>query len=131
MPTREAGRLGGQPAVLDALVRQAAFEHVHLLTNVHSSIGAEALKEGFIFAGQRIPLVNPRRGIFKPPIMQWLLSIKTVFPKPGGHVWYDDQREIHSRLFGADEEVSTTSWEAMPTPPITGGCEMLFSKKFP
>jgi len=27
-------------------------------------------------------------GIFKPQQMGFLLSIKTVFPKPGGEVWY-------------------------------------------
>jgi hypothetical protein len=31
--------------------------------------------------------------------MQFLLSIKTVFPKPGGKVWYDDQREVHRQIF--------------------------------
>ena len=42
-----------------------------------------------------IPLINPQRGIFKPQQMRFVLSIKTVFPKPGGKVWYDDQREVH------------------------------------
>jgi hypothetical protein len=37
--------------------------------------------------GGRIPLINPQRGIFKPQQMKFLLSIKTVFPKPGGKVW--------------------------------------------
>jgi hypothetical protein len=46
-----------------------------------------------VFDGVRIPLINPQRGIFKPQQMRFLLSIKTVFPKPGGKVWYDDQRE--------------------------------------
>jgi putative restriction endonuclease len=59
----------------------------------------------FTFAGERIPLVNPQRGIFKPQQMQFLLSIKTVFPKPGGKVWYDDQREVHKQIFEADETV--------------------------
>ena len=52
------------------------------------------LKPGFLFGNERIPLVNPQRGIFKPQQMRFLLSIKTVFPKPGGKVWYDDQREV-------------------------------------
>jgi hypothetical protein len=34
---------------------------------------------------ERIPLINLRRGIFKPRQMRFLLSIKTVFPKPGGN----------------------------------------------
>jgi putative restriction endonuclease len=38
--------------------------------------------------------------------MQFLLSIRTVFPQPGRRVWYDDQREAHLRILRADDEVS-------------------------
>jgi putative restriction endonuclease len=58
-----------------------------------------------VFQDQRIPLVNPQRGIFKPQQMRFLLSIKTVFPKPGGKVWYDDQREVHRQIFEGDETI--------------------------
>jgi putative restriction endonuclease len=58
-----------------------------------------------VFQGERIPLINPQRGIFKPQQMQFLLSIKTVFPKPGGKVWYDDQREVHRQIFEGDETI--------------------------
>lgn len=37
--------------------------------------------------------------------MRFLLSIKTVFPKPGNKVWYDDQREVHRQIFEGDETV--------------------------
>ena len=90
----------------DAGARTAAFNHVHFLNQVYGTIPAAKLLEGFEFAGNRVPLVNPQRGIFKPRSMQFLLSIKTVHPKPGGKVWYDDQREIHRRIFGADETFS-------------------------
>jgi putative restriction endonuclease len=58
-----------------------------------------------MFQGERIPLVNPQRGIFKPHRMRYLLSIKTVFPRPGGKVWYDDQREVHRQIFEGDETI--------------------------
>jgi putative restriction endonuclease len=58
-----------------------------------------------VFDGERIPVINPQRGIFKPQQMRFLLSIKTVFPKPGGKVWYDDQREVHRQIFDGDETV--------------------------
>ena len=45
------------------------------------------------------------RGIFKPRQMQSLLSIKTVIPKPGRKVWYDDQDRVHNRIFESDESV--------------------------
>ena len=53
-------------------------------------------------AMERIPLVNPQRGIFKPRQMRFLQSIKTVFPRPGARVWYDDQRQVHRQIFESE-----------------------------
>jgi putative restriction endonuclease len=89
----------------DTLMRMAAFEHVRRLGEVHDHLTAEELKPGFIFEGERIPLVNPQRGIFKPRQMRYLLSIKTVFPRPGARVWYDDQRDVHRQIFEGDDMV--------------------------
>jgi putative restriction endonuclease len=86
-------------------MRMAAFEHVRRLNEVHDHLTATELKPGFVFQGERIPLINPQRGIFKPQQMRFLLSIKTVFPKPGGKVWYDDQREVHRQIFDGDETI--------------------------
>jgi putative restriction endonuclease len=85
----------------DTLMRLAAFEHVRRLSETHDHLTAIELKPGFVFEGGRVPLINPQRGIFKPQQMRFLLSIKTVFPKPGGKVWYDDQREVHRQIFAA------------------------------
>ena len=90
---------------LDMQMRMAAFEHLRMLGEVHSHLTATELKPGFVFQGERIPLINPQRGIFKPQQMRYLLSIKTVFPKPGGKVWYDDQRDIHRQIFDGDETI--------------------------
>jgi hypothetical protein len=65
----------------DALIRMIAFGHVRRLAEVHDHLTATELKPGFIFNGERIPLINPQRGIFKPQQMRFLLSIKTVFPR--------------------------------------------------
>jgi putative restriction endonuclease len=91
--------------VTDALRRQAAFDHVRKLNETRDVITAEDLNRGFVYQGERIALINPRRGIFTPRQMKYLLSIKTVFPKPGNRVWYDDQREVHRQLFEAEETV--------------------------
>jgi putative restriction endonuclease len=90
---------------LDTQMRVAAFEHVRRLNEVCDHLTANELKPGFVFNGDRIPLINPQRGIFKPQQMRFLLSIKTVFPKPGGKVWYDDQREVHRQIFASDETI--------------------------
>jgi putative restriction endonuclease len=89
----------------DTLIRQAAFAQVRRLGETHAYLTASELKPGFIFEGERIPLVNPQRGIFKPQQMRFLLSIKTVFPKPGARVWYDDQREVHRQIYEGDETI--------------------------
>ena len=91
----------------DALLRMAAFDHVRRLSEVHDHLTANELNPGFIFDGERIPLVNPQRGIFKPRQMQYLLSIKRVYPRPGARVWYDDQRNVHRQIFESEETVDS------------------------
>ncbi|MBS0569291.1 MAG: HNH endonuclease [Proteobacteria bacterium] len=90
---------------LDYRMRCAAFEHVHRLNATHDYLSSRHLAEGFTFEGVRIPLVNPQRGIFKPKQMQNLLSIRTVFPRPGAKVWYDDQRQVHRQIYQSQDLV--------------------------
>ena len=89
-----------EPATQDAQLRQAAFSHVDRLATLRGGILESAdLALGFEFEGERIPLINPQRGIFKPRQMEHRLSIKTVFPRRGARVWYDDQREAHRQIY--------------------------------
>ena len=37
--------------------------------------------------------------------MRYLLAIKTVIPKPGGRVWYDDQLEAHDQIYDGDDGI--------------------------
>lgn len=90
---------------LDTRLRASAFERVKALCESHDHLTAQQLGEGFYLDGQRYPLVNPRRGIFKPAQMRFLLSVNTVFPKSGNRVWYDDQRQVHRQIFDGDEMV--------------------------
>lgn len=89
----------------DAEMRLEAFKRVRHLQQIHPHLTAQEFESGFQFRGERVPLVNPQRGIFKPRQMRYLLSIKTVYPRPGAKVWYDDQRDIHRKLFGSAESV--------------------------
>ncbi len=90
---------------LDTLMRVAAFEHLRMLGALYPHLTHKELAPGFMFRGERIPLMNPQRGIFKPRQMRLLLSIKTVFPRAGGRVWYDDQRHVHRQIFDADDRI--------------------------
>jgi len=92
-------------SIPDAVIRTVAFEHVRNLRDVHGELTSSQLAAGFPFNGQRIPLINPQRGIFKPQQMTNLLSIRTVFPAKGRKVWYDDQTEAHKQIFASDETV--------------------------
>jgi putative restriction endonuclease len=89
----------------DQQLRLAALDAVRRLIEVRGDLTARDLSAGFEFRGERIPLINPRRGIFKPQQMQYLLSIKTVFPRSGARIWYDDQREVHRQIYEGDETV--------------------------
>jgi putative restriction endonuclease len=89
----------------DSVVRAAAFRAIKALSAVRGELSGADLKTGFEFEGSRIPLVNPQRGIFKPQQMRYLLSIRTVYPRPGARVWYDDQRQVHRQIYDGDEAV--------------------------
>lgn len=100
--------------VADAAIRKAALDHIQQLNIARPHLTSGDLKTGFTFEGRRIPLVNPQRGIFKPRQMRYLLSLRTVFPKPGAHVWYDDQRIVHRQIY---ESVELVDYAFMGTNP--------------
>lgn len=107
-----------QLAVDDSQLRQAAFDHVNQFAILQGGIlGSDDLGGGFEFQGERIPLVNPQRGIFKPRKMAGLLSIRTVFPRLGGRVWYDDQREAHRQIYEGDDFVEYALMGTDPNSP--------------
>ena len=58
----------------DGAMRQTAFIVVRRRAEIRGELTSRDLLEGFIFEGQRVPLINPQRGIFKPQQMQSLLS---------------------------------------------------------
>ena len=89
----------------DQLLRMAAFNAVKALTAVRGELSSGDLKAGFEYEGERVPLVNPQRGILKPQQMRYLLSIRTVYPTPGRRIWYDDQRQVHRQIYEGDETV--------------------------
>lgn len=89
----------------DSALRNAAFREVRRLADVNGDLTSRDLRAGFQFEGDRIPLINPQRGIFKPTQMRFLLSIRTVYPRPGARVWYDDQRQVHRQIYEGDEAV--------------------------
>src|SRR3954449_5646076 len=95
----DAPRMAGNDELaFDAAVRQAAFDRVRALAR-HGELTRDAIAEGFIFQGERWPLVNPQRGIFKLRRLPCLLSISTVVPRRGAKARYDDQLQAHTQIF--------------------------------
>jgi putative restriction endonuclease len=89
----------------DVVIRQAAFDHIRGLQRHDLILNHEDIARGFMFENERWPLWNRQRGIFKPRGMPFLLSIRTVVPRKGARVWYDDQRRVHGQIFAGDEEL--------------------------
>ncbi|NJO35597.1 MAG: HNH endonuclease [Rhodospirillales bacterium] len=87
----------------DSLIRAAAFEQLRRLALADATLDSAIIAKGFTFDGQRWPYWNPQRGIFKPSKVPFLLSIRTVFPRKGARVWYDDQRQAHEQIYGGAE----------------------------
>jgi putative restriction endonuclease len=86
----------------DNRFRLAAIGHLQRVAT-DGVVTADDLRTGFFIDDERIPLINPQRGIFKPTVMCYLLSIRTVFPVSGRKVWYDDQRRVHEQIARGDE----------------------------
>jgi putative restriction endonuclease len=106
------------PTSRDIQLRQVAFDHVNRLASLNGGVlDAADLASGFEFDGDRIPLINPQRGIFKPRQMEHLLSIKTVFARRGARVWHDDQREAHRQIYGGDDAVEYAFMGTDPNSP--------------
>lgn len=62
----------------DLKIRLAAFQWLDEQTSLHGDVLQRSLlAEGFEFDGQRVPLVSPK-GIFKPAIMEYPLSITSA-----------------------------------------------------
>jgi putative restriction endonuclease len=106
------------PTSHDAQLRQVAFDHVNRLALLRGGLPDSAdLGGGLEFGGDRTPLINPQRGIFKPRQMEHLLSIRTVFPRRGGRVWYEDQRDAHRQIYAGDDVVDYAFMGTDPNSP--------------
>ena len=86
-------------------MRLAAFKQIRHLEAIHDHIPWAKIDKGFLFQGSSISLASRPRGIFKPKEMKFLLSIKTVIPRTGRSVWYEDQIDVHKKIFENTESI--------------------------
>ena len=75
---------------LDLELRLAVFDHVQrLAASGGGLVPSQALNEGLVFRGERVPIWNQQKGIFRPAILRdpgAALTIQTAFDGP-----YDDR----------------------------------------
>jgi putative restriction endonuclease len=97
-------------------LRLAAFSHLNRLRERSGGLVRTAdLEAGFDFKGQRVPLFNRQRGIWRPRVLGTdgaALSITTTPPRPGKKPPYDDQvasdeGRFHYRYEGDDPRTYT------------------------
>lgn len=91
----------------DVALRLEIFGYLRQLGGEGGLVTAAQIGAGYTRAnGEHVALITRPRGIFKPRQMSSLLSIKTVVPRAGRGVWYDDQRDAHQQIYGGQETVS-------------------------
>ena len=90
---------GGDAGALDQRVRAAAFAFLTEQTSLRGDVlPRDLLAQGFVFEGQRVPLLGPQ-GIFKPRILPHIpLSITTVPAVEGRDRPYADELSADNLL---------------------------------
>ena len=78
---------------LDIELRLAVFDHIKRVADASGGlVSAQALNLGLTFHGQRVPIWNQQKGIFRPAILRQpgaALTIQTSFDGP-----YDDRHDV-------------------------------------
>ena len=115
----------------DERMRQAAFSQVRMLSQQFAHLTRREIGPGFTFEGERIPLWNPQRGIFKPRRMRYLLSIRTVIPRKGGKYWYDDQKLVHQQIYSRRQSVDYAFMGNDPGAPDNRWLREAYDKRVP
>ena len=83
----------------DQDVRSRAFLAIEQLAqDFGSRVPWERIHAGFSARGETIHFANRAKGIFKPRQMSGALSIKTVVPRLGRKLWYEDQAPGSARF---------------------------------
>ncbi|MYF15838.1 MAG: HNH endonuclease [Acidobacteria bacterium] len=76
----------------DQYIRSQAFLAIEQLARDFAGrVPWERIHAGFSARGETIHFANRAKGIFKPRQMSAALSIKTVVPRAGRKLWYEDQ----------------------------------------
>ena len=96
------------PSSIDDEIRAKAMAQVRRLRDLHGGrIPRQALMEGILLGGQRVPIWNYQKGIFKPAALGRdgaALSIQTSAESPYGDVHDVDAGQIAYKYRGTDPD---------------------------
>ena len=87
-----------EKAFRSKLIRYAAFEYLRQYRRLFHTVTRHQMRADFYFDTQQISLMDTQKGIFRPPQMDRLLSITTVFARSGSRVWYADQTKVQKEI---------------------------------
>ncbi len=95
-------------------LRLAAFDHLNRLRERSGGlVRIEDLEAGFDFGGERVPLINRQRGIWRPKHLgaEWpALSVTTAPRRPGKIPPYDDEIASDGGFDYRYEKVDPNTW---------------------
>lgn len=92
---------------LDLELRLALFAHVDRLRGSAGVVTAPDLNRGLIFRGERVPIWNQQKGIFRPALLREpgaALTIQTAFDGPYDDRWEPDDDRLTYRYRGTDPD---------------------------
>ncbi|MGH7554147.1 MAG: HNH endonuclease [Longimicrobiales bacterium] len=92
---------------LDLELRLAVFAHVQRLRDATGVVNADELDRGLVFHGERVPIWNRQKGIFRPRVLRGsgaALSIQTAYDGPYDDHWAPDDDRLAYRYRGTDPE---------------------------
>ena len=90
-------RVATTAPMTDLAIRQAAFAWLAEQKAIHGPVlPTRVLAEGFVFEGQRLPIMNRPRGIFRPRQCEFPLSVKTSLTSPYADCWTAEGSLLYS-----------------------------------
>ena len=84
-------------------MRLAAFDHVRRLTARDGILDSSRFAQASSIGANAFPWSIRSAGSSSRADLPFLLSIRTVIPRAGARLWYDDQTQAHRQIYEGDE----------------------------
>lgn len=115
----------------DQYVRSRAFLAIEQLArDFGGRVPWERIHAGFSARGETVHFANRAKGIFKPRQMSGALSIKTVVPRLGRKLWYEDQA-LGSERFDTEGRLRYDLARGGPEEPTNHALRLTMHRKAP